>query len=119
MHRLREDDLVAHVLAQEDWEIVRLPAIAEEDETIVVDSLLGPRSFQRRRGEALHPAREPIATLADPPPFRRARARACRVAHLRRARIGEYNFRRPVSAGPLAIGRRARQGSLVQALHSR
>jgi hypothetical protein len=30
MHRLHEDDLVGHVLAQEDWEIVRLPAIAEE-----------------------------------------------------------------------------------------
>jgi hypothetical protein len=39
------------VLAQEDWEIVRLPAIAEDDETIVVDSLLGPRRFQRRRGQ--------------------------------------------------------------------
>jgi hypothetical protein len=31
------------VLAQEPWEIVRLPAIAEDNETIVVDSLLGPR----------------------------------------------------------------------------
>jgi hypothetical protein len=51
------------VLAQEDWEIVRLPAIAEEDETIVVDSLLGPRRFQRRRDDALHPAREPLANL--------------------------------------------------------
>jgi hypothetical protein len=38
------------VLAQEDWEIVHLPATAEEDETIVVDSLLRPRRFQRRRG---------------------------------------------------------------------
>jgi len=33
MHRLHEDDLVGHVLAQEDWEVVRFPAIAEEDET--------------------------------------------------------------------------------------
>jgi hypothetical protein len=63
LHRLHEDDLVGHVLGQENWEIVRLPAIAEEDETIVVDSLLGPRRFRRRRGEALHPAREPIAML--------------------------------------------------------
>jgi hypothetical protein len=60
MHRLHEDDLAGHVLAQEYWEIVRLPAIAEDDETIVVGSLLGPRRFQRRRGEALHPARESI-----------------------------------------------------------
>src|SRR5271157_4591373 len=33
MHRLHEDDLVGHVLAQEDWEVVHFPAIAEEDET--------------------------------------------------------------------------------------
>jgi hypothetical protein len=42
---------------------VRLPAIAEEDERIIVDNSLGPRCFQRRRGEALHPAREPLAML--------------------------------------------------------
>jgi hypothetical protein len=63
MHRLHEDDLAGHVLGQEDWQLVRLPAIAEEDETIVVDSLLGQRCFERRRGEALHPAREPLAML--------------------------------------------------------
>src|SRR5436190_11465040 len=32
MHRLHEDDLVGHVLAQEEWEVVRFPAIAEDDE---------------------------------------------------------------------------------------
>ena len=31
MHRLHEDDLTGHVLAQEEWEIVRLPAVAEEE----------------------------------------------------------------------------------------
>jgi hypothetical protein len=51
------------VLGQEDWEIARLSAIAEDDETIVVNSLLGTRSFQRRRGEALHPAREALPML--------------------------------------------------------
>ena len=51
------------VTAQEDREIVRLPAIAEDDETILVDSLLGPRCFERRRGEVLHPAREPLSML--------------------------------------------------------
>jgi hypothetical protein len=50
------DDLVGHVLAQEDWDILRLSAIAEDDESIVVDILLGRRRFQRRCGEALHPA---------------------------------------------------------------
>jgi hypothetical protein len=32
MHRLHEDDLAGHVLAQEDWEVARFPAIAEDDE---------------------------------------------------------------------------------------
>jgi hypothetical protein len=63
MHRLHEDDLVGHVTAQEDWEIVRFPAIAEADETHVIDTLAGPRIFARRQGEALHPAREPLAML--------------------------------------------------------
>ena len=64
MHRLHEDDLVGHVLAQEDWEIVRFPAIAEADERYMIDTLAGPRVFTRARGEALHPARESIR--ADP-----------------------------------------------------
>ena len=32
MQRLHEDDLVGHVLAQEPWEVLRFPAIAEADE---------------------------------------------------------------------------------------
>jgi hypothetical protein len=39
MHRLHEDDLVGHMLAQEDWEVVRFPAIAEEDETQLLDTV--------------------------------------------------------------------------------
>jgi hypothetical protein len=41
------------VTAQEDWEIVRFPAIAEVDETHVIDTLAGPRIFARRQGEPL------------------------------------------------------------------
>ena len=50
MHRLHEslplgrdpgDDLVGHVLAQEDWEVVRFSAITEEDEAWAFDSELG------------------------------------------------------------------------------
>src|SRR5437764_5980994 len=63
MHRLHEDDLVGHVLAQEDWEVVRFPAVAEDDESQLVDTLFGPQHFTRRRGEALHPEREPRAVL--------------------------------------------------------
>jgi hypothetical protein len=93
MHRLHEDDLVGHVLGQEDWEVVRLPAIAEDDETIVVDSLLGPRCFQRRRGEALHPAREPLPMLE----------------RIRRT-IGEYKFAGQYQQAPSPLG-----GGLVKA----
>jgi hypothetical protein len=51
------------VLAQEDWEVVRLPAIAEEDETWAVEPVWWPRRFTRRRGEALHAEREPLPML--------------------------------------------------------
>ena len=90
MHRLHEDDLVGHVLAQEDWEVVRFPAIAEEDERHVIDTLAGPREFIRRRGEALHPAREPLPMLEQ----------------IRRT-IGEYNFAGQYQQAP---GRRPRSG---------
>jgi hypothetical protein len=44
MQRLHEDDLVGHVLAKEGWEVVRFPAIAEEDE---VHALVVPNVPQR------------------------------------------------------------------------
>src|SRR5262245_31007519 len=75
MQRLHEDDLVGHVLAQEDWEIVSFPAIAEADEVHEIRTVLGPRTFMRRQGEPLHPGREPLDTLD----------------RIRRT-IGEYNF---------------------------
>jgi predicted phage terminase large subunit-like protein len=75
MHRLHEDDLAGHVLAQEPWEVVRLPAIAEDDERHPVETVFGRQSFGRRDGEALHPEREPTDMLDQ----------------IRRT-IGEYNF---------------------------
>jgi len=57
------DDLVGHVLAQEDWEVVRFPAIAEDDEAQIVDTVWGPKLLTRHQGEALHPAREPLSML--------------------------------------------------------
>jgi len=59
MHRLHEDDLAGHVLAQEPWEVVRLPAIADEEELHRVETVFGRQSFDRKAGEALHPEREP------------------------------------------------------------
>src|SRR6266478_3528069 len=41
MHRLHEDDLAGHVLEQEPWEVVRLPAIADEDEAYRIETMLG------------------------------------------------------------------------------
>jgi hypothetical protein len=46
MQRLHEDDLVGHVLEQEQWQHLRLPAIAEEDETHVIESLIERRTVQ-------------------------------------------------------------------------
>jgi hypothetical protein len=53
MQRLHEDDLVGHVLAQEDWEVVRFPAITEADEAHEIETILQPKRFSRRQGEAL------------------------------------------------------------------
>jgi hypothetical protein len=99
MQRLHEDDLIGHVLAQEPWEIVRFPAIAEEDEVHRIETILGMRTFVRRSGEALHPEREPLDTLA-------------RIRHT----IGEYNFRRSIPAMPRTFGRRPGERTVVQAL---
>src|SRR5437868_2942099 len=87
MQRLHEDDLVGHVLAQEEWEVVRFPAIAEEDEVHEIETILGPRSFARRRGEALHPEREPLETL-----------------DCIRSTIGEYNFAGQYLKAPAPLG---------------
>src|SRR6202047_3666803 len=102
MHRLHEDDLVGHVLAQEEWEIVRFPAIAEDDESQLVDTLFGPLNFTR-------PARRGVA-----PGTRAACGARAYPPHDRR-----IQFRRPVPAGARPIGRRPRQGRLVQALYAR
>lgn len=63
MHRLHQADLVGHVLEQEPWEMLSLPAIAERDETHVVETPLGQVTFRRKRGELLHPARVPLEVI--------------------------------------------------------
>src|SRR5947208_4815350 len=64
MQRLHEDDLVGHVLGQEPWDVVSFPAIAEADEGHEIATIAGPQHFTRRHGQALQPAREPLAPLA-------------------------------------------------------
>jgi predicted phage terminase large subunit-like protein len=63
MQRLHQDDLVGHVLNTEPWKVIKFPAIAEQDETHIVETLYGTRRFVRRRGEALHPERESLEIL--------------------------------------------------------
>ena len=87
------------MLPQEDWEIVRFPAIAEADETHVIDTLAGPCIFTRREGEPLHPARESLAMLEQ----------------IRRVPgfipgIGEYNFAGQYQQAPAPLG-----GGMVKA----
>jgi predicted phage terminase large subunit-like protein len=93
MHRLHEDDLTSHVLAQEPWDVLRLPAIAEADESWEIETAVGPRRFARHAGDALHPEREPLATLD----------------RIRRT-IGEYNFAGQYQQMPAPL-----EGGLVKA----
>jgi len=85
--------LVDHVLGQEEWEVVRFPAIAEADEVHKIETIWGPRSFTRRQGDALHPEREPLDTLD----------------RIRRT-LGEYNFAGQYQQTPAPLG-----GGMVKA----
>jgi predicted phage terminase large subunit-like protein len=87
MQRLHEDDLVGHVLEQEHWEHVRLPAIAEEDEAHTIRSPYRTWVARRKTGEALHPEREPLPVLEQ----------------LRRT-LGEYNFAGQYQQSPAPQG---------------
>ena len=89
MQRVHDDDLVGHLLEQEDWVHLNLPAIAEEDEEHIIHPFTGEKVvFKRAEGEALHPEREPIEKLN----------------YLRQTQLGSSNFaaqyqQRPVQQG--------------------
>jgi hypothetical protein len=87
MQRLREDDLVGHVLGQEKWEVVSFPAIAEKDESHTIDTPYGRRCFTRRAGDVLHPERESRETLDN----------------IRRT-LGEYNWAGQYQQAPAPAG---------------
>jgi predicted phage terminase large subunit-like protein len=61
--RLHQDDLVGHVLENEEWELLSLPAIAETEEEHVIEDIAGRRFFRRSPGDVLQPARETPADL--------------------------------------------------------
>jgi predicted phage terminase large subunit-like protein len=60
MQRLHPDDPVGHLLEQDGWTHLNLPAIAETEYQIPI----GPALWHRRQpGDVLHPEREPRAVL--------------------------------------------------------
>jgi predicted phage terminase large subunit-like protein len=64
MQRLHEDDFVGHVLGLgDDWEVLNLPAIADEDEAFPYRTFMGDFLYRRPQGTPLHPERIPIAEL--------------------------------------------------------
>jgi predicted phage terminase large subunit-like protein len=87
MQRLHEDDPVGHVLAQEPWEVLSFPAIAECEKTFCIETLGGQRQYTRRLGDLLHPERESQDTLT-------------RI----RQTIGEYNFAGQYQQAPSPLG---------------
>lgn len=61
MQRVHLNDLTGYLIENSDgWTMLNLAAIAEEDEQIEIGQ---DRYYERRAGEALHPARESLASL--------------------------------------------------------
>jgi predicted phage terminase large subunit-like protein len=87
MQRLHQDDLVGHVLRQDDWEVVSFPAIAGCDENYTFETVLGDRKFVRREGAPLHAERETLAMLKAT-----------------RERIGSYYFSSQYQQNPSPVG---------------
>ena len=73
--------------------MVRIPAIAEEDEKHRAETVFGRQSFGRKAGEVLHPEREPPEMLEQ----------------IRRT-LGEYNFAGQYQQAPSPQG-----GGMVKA----
>lgn len=62
MQRIHQEDLAGYLVEQGGFGVLNLPAIATADET---HDLGHGRSYQRLRGELLHPANEPVSVLRD------------------------------------------------------
>jgi predicted phage terminase large subunit-like protein len=92
MQRLHEDDPVGYLMQREEWEVLSLPAIAEQDEIFSVDTIYGRRQFTRSFGQVLHPVREPLEILSTI-----------------RATLGEYNFASQYQQSPAPL-----EGGLVK-----
>jgi predicted phage terminase large subunit-like protein len=87
MQRLHEDDLTGHLLKSGDWKLLRLPAIAEQDEEYSLPTPFGPRTVKRGAGQPLDAQREPLAILKQ-----------------NREVQGEYNFAGQYQQAPAPLG---------------
>jgi predicted phage terminase large subunit-like protein len=87
LQRLHLEDLVGYVQEKGGWEIINLPAIAEEDTEIEFKTIFGPQKIIRSAGTALHSEREPLETLASI-----------------RANMGEFRFSGQYQQSPVPIG---------------
>jgi hypothetical protein len=74
-------------MSYNNWRVLKFPAIAEEDETHVLETPYGIKEFRRAIGEPLHPEREPLEILAQ----------------LREIQ-GEYNFAGQYQQAPAPLG---------------
>jgi len=88
MQRLHTDDLVAHLLEQEDWVHLNLPAIAEEEQIHEISRFSGVnKSVYRQSGDVLHPEREPSSALKQI-----------------QKTMGTYNFSAQYQQSPVPMG---------------
>jgi hypothetical protein len=92
MQRLHQEDLVGEVMEREQWEVLSLPAIAEQDENYLIESPFGNYPYVRKAGKALHPERDSVET------YRKIREN-----------VGEYIFQSQYQQNPTT-----REGGLIK-----
>ena len=92
MQRLHQGDLVGEVTDREHWDILSLPAIAEQDESYLIEGPLGNHLYARKAGEALHLERDSIEV------YRKIREAA-----------GEYTFQSQYQQSPSS-----REGGVIK-----
>jgi predicted phage terminase large subunit-like protein len=62
MQRVHQDDLAGYLQEQGGFEVLNLPAIAQRNETYFLGD---GRTYDRQKGELLHPEQEPADVLAE------------------------------------------------------
>jgi predicted phage terminase large subunit-like protein len=62
MQRVHQDDLAGYLQEQGGFEVLNLPAIAQRNETYFLGD---GRTYDRQKGELLHPEHEPVHVLTE------------------------------------------------------